>query len=578
MTASRGLFGGRRFVIVVLGLAALAAEPQADLLRFVPSDVGFCVVLNDLRGHSDALTNSPFVAGLEKSPAAKTIAHSVEIARLAGVEKHFQEVLGPEWPKVLDDVFGDMVVYAYRPGPPDKPSAEQGLFLLRARNEKSLVSLIDRINDLQTKSKEISGLEKKTHRGVTYLRRLESDEKSNYYLLRGPVLVLTGQEAMLKQAIDLDLDTPRSAEPAAAEQLRLLGVEKSFIALWVNPRAFDAHLAARAASAATPDEVARHKAVHSFWAALDAVALAFDLDRDVGVTLTLRGDPAKTAAAWRRVMTQAARASDLWRAFPEDALFAAAGRVDCAALYEVTTALLPDEGRQAVTTAMERISNTAFGGRDLLKEILPAVGPDVGVCVVAPPSEAKGWFPLAVAALRINAGADAAQPVDVDVLAAMDALARLFVFDSNQKRADHPFVLKKANGVRFVAADGVLPPGVRPSFGLNDGFLLAGSSPEALAVVRDGLRGSAATVSDAPTPIVRVSLKSWRRFLKERREPLTHALAEKNGITVEAAGREIDGILFVLGFADRIDLSCRSRAERASLTLSVTPTLPFKKD
>ena len=37
------------------------ASPRDELLRLVPADVGFCLVLEDLRGHGKAFAESPFV-------------------------------------------------------------------------------------------------------------------------------------------------------------------------------------------------------------------------------------------------------------------------------------------------------------------------------------------------------------------------------------------------------------------------------------------------------------------------------------------------------------------------------------
>ena len=45
--------------------------------------------------------------------------------------------------------YGDVVVFAYRPGPPGQPEREQGLALLRARDDALLARLIERINEFE---------------------------------------------------------------------------------------------------------------------------------------------------------------------------------------------------------------------------------------------------------------------------------------------------------------------------------------------------------------------------------------------------------------------------------------------
>src|SRR5207244_3829581 len=116
-------------------------------------------------------------------------------------------------------VLGETLVCAYRPGPPGKPEEEQGLFLLRARNEKTLAGLLQKINEVQKKTGELKDLRECEHRGVKYLCR-EEPKRNTYYLLRGPMLLFTSQEAFLRQAIDRDLDEPVRAIPPFARRLR----------------------------------------------------------------------------------------------------------------------------------------------------------------------------------------------------------------------------------------------------------------------------------------------------------------------------------------------------------------------
>src|ERR1700730_5890347 len=95
----------------------LAATPAEELLRLVPEDVGFCVVVQDLRGHTTALLQSEFVKRLRASPFASELARDKEILKLAQVEEHLQKHLKVNWTQLRDEVFGDAVVFAYRRGP-----------------------------------------------------------------------------------------------------------------------------------------------------------------------------------------------------------------------------------------------------------------------------------------------------------------------------------------------------------------------------------------------------------------------------------------------------------------------------
>ena len=116
----------------VFALAAplRAASPRDELLRFVPEDVGFCFVLQDLRAHAADLADSPFVEQVRQSPIGAALRGSQELKRLDQADKTLRQQLGVGWDQLRDDVFGDAIVFAYRPGPPGKPDQEQGLVLV----------------------------------------------------------------------------------------------------------------------------------------------------------------------------------------------------------------------------------------------------------------------------------------------------------------------------------------------------------------------------------------------------------------------------------------------------------------
>src|SRR5260370_720059 len=174
-------------VILVLSWlpATFPATPAGELLRLGPEDVGFCAVVQDLRGHTTALLQSEFVKRLRASPFAAELTKDKEFLKLLQVEDHLQKHLQVNWTQLRDEVFGDAVVFAYRPGPPGKPEQDRDLSLIRARDEKLLAALIERLNAAQKESGELQTLDMRTHAGVNYYRRAERNNTS-YYLLHGP--------------------------------------------------------------------------------------------------------------------------------------------------------------------------------------------------------------------------------------------------------------------------------------------------------------------------------------------------------------------------------------------------------
>ena len=134
-----------------------AASPRDELLRYVPDETGFCLVVQNLRGQAADLLASPFVREWSKSAFATTIAGSAELKQLQQVEQYLIKNLGVGWADLRDDVLGDAFVFAYRPGPAGKQDQEQGLFLVRARNARTLASLVQKLNELAEKDRRTEG-------------------------------------------------------------------------------------------------------------------------------------------------------------------------------------------------------------------------------------------------------------------------------------------------------------------------------------------------------------------------------------------------------------------------------------
>jgi hypothetical protein len=568
---------------LVLTLAAAplyAATPREELLRYVPKDVAFCLILQDLRDHDQALEQSPFMKELAKSPFMEALLQSDDLKNLLKVDQFLRDNLGVDAVKLRDEIFGDALAFAYRPGPPGKPEAEQGLFLLRARDPKLLAELIDRLNELQRKSEDLVELKEIKHHDVSYFRRTErkraegKDEhkETNYYLLNGPVLLFSSQEPILRDAIDQEREATSDKEPEASKQFRLAHAEKAFAAFWVNPRAFDAEMQRRA-NDAPAGEAAILKNLLVYWKALDSIVLTADLQKDLVVQASIRARVDQLPASARKFLSEAAKPSDLWARFPDDAMMAMASRIDLPSLVSVAQEFLPAELNKSMKNALDR----GFGatlGRDFLADVLPNIGPDWGMCIVAPASDDKSWIPQSVFALRTQAG-DKKPPVDQTVLDAVNFYAGVAVLMHNTKDAK-PLSLKSVNQdnveVKYLTG-GDFPEGMAPAFTLHDGYLVLGSSPDA---IRRFHAVSPTKVDADNVPLLRVSFKEIRRYLKERREPVIAAVAEKNQIDKKEAAKKIDGLIAVLQFVDRLDLSQRSETGQVTFTLRVQTALPLK--
>src|SRR5262249_1251505 len=258
-------------------------------------------------------------------------------------------------------------------------------------------------------------------------------KQTSYYLLRGSVLLYSGQEAFLHQLIERDLaaQKEKDSDPPLTKRLRELGLEKSFAALLVRPRTFDA--------AATAQEDPGAKTIAKVWKSVDNLGLGLTIGREVEISLAMKGKADQLPPPVRRLLAGTKKTSDLWSAFPQDALFAVAGRIDAAALYETFGELVPKSSKEAADAELER-TRGAMLGRSLIKEVLPALGPDVGLCVTAP-SDKQAWAPRVLAAVRVARGSDD-DPTDEAVFSGLESWAQLFVVGHNKQNPNRTLTLK----------------------------------------------------------------------------------------------------------------------------------------
>jgi hypothetical protein len=570
---------------VVSSSCSWAATPREELLRLVPDPVGFCLVVQDLRGHAAAWQTSPLLEQLRQAPFAVKMRSSTKWKKLEHLESEMKGKLGLDWKRLRDDILGDAVVLAYRPGSPGQPQREQGVMLLRARNEKILADLIERINKVQTEEGELKDLSELRHNDVVYYRRLEYDKRTQrdkpptYYYVHGPILALSAQESMLRQVIDCDQTRSSDETAEAARRLRELGAEHALLAVWLNPRAFDAEVDAKAAN--TPEE--RSVTVKQFalyWKALESVVLSLSPEeKDIQLSLGVRARVQALPPAARRLFREAATASDVWRRLPQSALFAVGGRLNGAALLDVIGGFLTPQGRKALHATLNRPFASLLAEEDFTGDLLPALGPDWGLCLSAPDTSDRNGAPHFLFALRVDTNRTKKAP-DRTLLAALDFAARFVIFAYNNQHPDSPLAFKTravhGQDVRYLTGESCLPAGVQPAYGLLNGYLVLASSLESMSRFAQ-TAPKPAPAADAPVPLVRISFKLWRTYLTEHREAIMHFLIEHDKLSRETAGRQVDGLLSTLQFVERVELSQRSAPDQVIFTLNVQTAHALKK-
>jgi hypothetical protein len=555
-------------ILLLVPVLAQAAAPRDELLRLVPDDVGFCLAVQDLRGHWSALRDSPFIQQLKNSPAGQALRNAPEWAQLQAVERMLRQHLDLGWAELRDDIFGDAIVLAYRPGPPGKPEQEQGLLLVRARNSEVLTRAFERLNEAQKKLGELKLLEERQHNGIKYFYRVEQNHAPYFYCIHGPVLAASLQEEMLKQAIDRGRGP--ADEPALARPFRQLGGEQALLAIWLNPRAFEAEMALRAEAARQAD-AAFLKNLLVYWKALDDVVLAVTPGEHLEISLGLRGRPQALSSAGRQALAELVRPSDFCqRLTRERTILVVASRLDLSSWADAFVEFLPEDARKALDQAIG--ARGAFA--KLYRDMLAQLGPEAGFAIIAPAADEKQWTPHLLWALRARpaAGGKSAQ----NVLDGLNFLAGLAVLDYNSKHDDRLTLKTEADGegeIKFFIHDKLYPPFWRPAYALKEGFLVFASTPE---VIRS-FRGGDASEPAGETTILHASLTVLRGYLGERRDELLAHIVASQPVSRAEATRELDNLLTSLQFFERIDLTQRAEPGQVLFTLRIKTTQPLRK-
>jgi hypothetical protein len=538
-------------------------------MRLVPDDVAFCLVINDLRGQHDKLLRSPWIKRVRESPLGKALRDAPELFRLGKLKEALRKGLGVTWPQLRDDILGDAVVLAYRPGPPGKPEQEEGLILLWARDRELLARIVDRLNEHQKKAGELKEVQARRHAGLTYHRRVEAEGES-FYFLDGPVLAFAPREGLLREVLR------RRAAPKAArvlpltDRLKDAGAERALATLWINPRAFDDELRDQAAALAGAEGHAL-RAFLPYWKALEGVSLSLKVSQEPEVVLALHARTADLPAAARRLVETAGEPTDLWQRFPKDSIVTAAARVDLTALTEALGEFLTPEARKALLGNLQRELNLPLGDA-VFKQLLARLGPDCGLCVAAAPERTA--FPHVLIALRIRPGPPGAPPADKAIAGALGLFAGLAVLEHNRKNKDRMELKKEDQDgvlVRYFVNDKKFPPGLRPAFAVKGGYLVLASSPEAV-------RRFAAEPAPAPpgqdSPLLRLSLRRFGQLLKDRKASVLDFLGNRKGVPKDQAGELLEGLVWALDLFDTLELTQHARAGRVAWVARLRTWVP----
>jgi hypothetical protein len=559
---------------LAVALPATAAPPRDEALRLAPDSFALVAVVQNLRDHAAAVGASPFAEWFPTTPLGKQLLGGASFKQIIDSATPIFGALGITPADLLHDIIGDAAVFAFTPGAPNDPNGERSVIIVRPRKPDVLAKVIDRLNALQTDSKELKALVAHKHAGETYHERQKPNGPSDFYCFRDGVFAFSASDADIKAVIDRDKLAPKDKPSVLLTRLTKLGVADAAAVVLVNPRPLDAELAAKVKSA-KPDEKAFLTKFAEVWTATESAAVFFQLDTGAELGVSVQFDPAKLPASAKSWLVGERTRSAVWSAIPNDALVAIGGRVKANDLLDFIGSLSAGDGKPDVRETIEQALGPLIG-KDKLPLVLDAIGPDWGVWVEPPPKGAKDAAPTVVGAVKVpRNGANGAE-AEKALVQSLEYGFQVARIAYNAKHKDQIALHEEKDGdavIKSLVGDG-LPAGFRPSFALKGGYLLVSTSPDAIKAFQPPT-GEMKPGGDVP--FARFNATATRAYLASHGPALAKLLAAAGAGDAAGLEQQLDLLAQLLEPVDRVELLANGDATGVRLSLRLKPTKPLKK-
>ena len=312
------------------------------------------------------------------------------------IEKYVTQATGQPLSEQLLGLCADSLVIAVYLPDGAKP---QGVAIARARDSAALRQAVDAWGKLEPQHVDKS----LQHRGQTYIQRAKSagSKEVLYYFVVERTLVLSDQEALVRQAIEFQLAAAARAESreptvAVVRTLRESPLYRTARARLRDDSAAFLHVDARAWDKALQEGAKNDPGavpVLKVWRHVSALAGSLRFDEGVALDVVAEFDREHLPSSWTKFVKSSQTTTGWADRIPTDALLAIAGRVDVRPLVQMWLAATPDAKTDDFARG-RRVLRSLLAGRDLFDDVLPSVLSDVAIHASAQQDVAVGAAPF----------------------------------------------------------------------------------------------------------------------------------------------------------------------------------------
>ena len=538
----KGLFVGSMVLVFLAGFSpsvrALELPPalvdsREKVLRCLPPQAALVLYVQDLHTRWEQFRHSAFLRVFPQTELGRELHAALPFQQVQQVAELILRELKTTPEELLEDVFGQVVAFTYTPAQEQPVRPESSLLVLAPRRPARLQALVQRLNELQIQSTEVSAVEQRQQDQWTYFVRKKGTGQVDYYAFSHGLFLFSTRESELQAALQR-LGGSETTSPWKKRWQRW-GWNDMTVIVAVEPRRWDAQWASRLGQA-KGQEKALLQRWSQVWSGIEAVAIGLHLHRDVDLHLILEVTPQRLPQPWQHWWFALASPAPQ-HLLPPDAWLTVQGYGRLADWLDRLDVLLPHEDQRSLSQWLEQSLGPLLG-RDHFPAVRECLGPHWAVWLEPPVAENE---------LPIIAGVVSFQGEKTQRQRAIRAICQALTFAFHawrvQYNATHvdqiTWIEPKLGeaGLSGMLVNGRgFPSGVAPCFAVIEDHLILSSSPVALQRLAQRLQRTldGPTVTTPPPvqawPIATFHIRQIQEYLQQRPEQLARSLAPLVGM------------------------------------------------